>query len=208
MRGLLVSPWFAAGAGFVVAAGAFIYAPHAQIQFGNAIGVTQCKLAGCHPTTPQGGAPPIAAGAGAGPLPASPAATTPTATAGLTFRYAENWQTHRRFQMVLTVTGKRAVGNWRLAFVIPGATDVTVLGAAWQQSGTDGGTASGTTAGNSQEPAGTPRTPDSDWPSHEGDAGSGNPQADAVYLIVDGEGTPGAPDGCVFDGAACQFSRS
>ena len=36
--------------------------------------------------------------------------------------------------------------------------------------------------------------------------GSGGP--DAVYLIVNGDGTPDAPASCTFNGAPCHFSLS
>jgi hypothetical protein len=205
VRGLLVSPWFAAGAGVVVAAGAFIYAPHAELEFGNAIGVTQCTVAQCHPTTEQG-APPLPAGTGAGPVATSPAIAPAAVTDGLTFRYAVNWHTHGMFQMVLTVTGKKAIGNWRLAFVIPAATDVRVLGAEWQPSGTDGGTASGTSIVASYEPAAGRGTSAPGEPTPEDELDSAGSQPDAVYLIVDADGTPAAPERCGYDGAACQFS--
>lgn len=191
-RGLLVSPWFAAGAGFVIAAGAFIYAPHAELNFGNAIGVTHCTQSDCETVTPQGGAPPIAAGGGT-PIPAEPAAT------GLTFRYTVNWDDHGPFEMVLTVTGKHAIGAWQLTFVIPGATAVSVVGANWQPSGTDGGTASGTTLGASH---GTQLSAAVD--GHHGHDG----QQNVVSVVVQGTGQPKAPTGCVFNGATCQFSAS
>ncbi|HXW88082.1 MAG TPA: hypothetical protein VEJ42_07465 [Streptosporangiaceae bacterium] len=207
MRGLVVSPWFAAGAGFVVAAGAFLYAPHAQLEFGNAIGVTQCKLAECNQTTEQG-AQGLPAGSGAAPLTDG---ATPAASAGLTFRYAVDWQDHGAFQMVLTVTAKHAIGNWHLSFVIPGATRVSVVGAAWKPSGTDGGTASGTTNGTGSSPHGAAH---SDWPwpgpssSADAPGGHGGDQPDSVSLIVHGFGVPAAPTNSAFNGAPCQFSRN
>ena len=196
VRGLLVSPWFAAGAGFVIAAGAFLYAPHAELEFGNAVGVTQCRLAECNQTTEQG-AQGLTAGSGAAPLTDG---TTPAASAGLTFRYTVDWQGHGAFQMVLTVTAKHAIGDWRLALVIPGASRVSVVGATWTPSGTDGGTATGTTTGTGASPHGIMARPD--WPGHASD------QPDSVSLIVRGFGAPAAPSNCAFNGAPCQFSRS
>ncbi len=205
VRGLLVSPWFAAGAGFVIAAGAFLYAPHAELEFGNAIGVTQCRLAECNQTTEQG-AQGLTAGSGAAPLTDG---TTPAASAGLTFRYTVDWQGHGAFQMVLTVTAKHAIGDWRLALVIPGASRVSVVGATWKPSGTDGGTATGTTTGTGASQQGVARP---DWPgfspSTQGPGGHAGDQPDSVSLIVRGFGTPAAPTNCAFNGAPCQFSRS
>jgi hypothetical protein len=204
VRGLLVSPWFAAGAGFVVAAGAFMYAPHAKLEFGSAIGVTQCKIAKCHPTN-QLGAPGIAAGTGDGTLPTpgpSPSAA-PAATARLTFGYTVTSHLHGQFQMLLTVTGKKAIGTWSISFVIPGATDVTVAEATSQQTATASPAASPTpsrtvTPGPAPSPGSSPVV--------TGDHGAD--QTDSLYLIVKGDGTPSAPTSCIFDGARCSFSPS
>jgi hypothetical protein len=207
VRGLLVSPWFAAGAGFVVAAGAFIYAPHASLDFGTAIGVTQCKVAGCHRTTSPG-APGIPAGHGDGLVTAAPVTSPPSAAAGLTFSYAVNWHVHGTFQMVLTVTSKHAIGSWRLAFVIPGATKVAVVDAKWQSSGPDGGTASGAAGNGGDADAGTSADGWGSGSAGAATADDGAPAADSVSLVVDGHGTPAAPASCVYDGAACHFSLS
>src|SRR5271169_558810 len=37
VRGLLMTPWFAASTGFVIAAGLWVYSPHASIRFPSAI---------------------------------------------------------------------------------------------------------------------------------------------------------------------------
>jgi hypothetical protein len=207
VRGLLVSPWFAAGAGFVVAAGAFMYAPHAQLSFGNPlIGRTPCTVAKCHPPTAQGGAPPVPAGVGIGPVTPSAAASVP-ATAGLTFRYVVNWHTHDTFSMVLTVTGKKAIGNWQLSFVIPGASNISVLGADWKKSGTDGVSASGSTFGDGDAPSGPLSTPAPGRPSPDPGSDSVSAQPDAVYLVVNGDGAPTGPAGCSFDGVPCHFHQ-
>src|SRR5215469_6079755 len=62
-RRLLVSPWFAAGAGVVIATGVMIYTPHTKF----AIDVHQCQVVTCTKLTPQG-VPPVPAVTGA-PVP-------------------------------------------------------------------------------------------------------------------------------------------
>src|SRR5260370_20317743 len=47
VRGLLVTPWFAASTGFVVAAGMWLYSPHARINFPPAIGKVHCQSRDC-----------------------------------------------------------------------------------------------------------------------------------------------------------------
>ncbi|MBO0833592.1 MAG: hypothetical protein J2P29_16650, partial [Actinobacteria bacterium] len=84
MRGLLGSPWFAAGAGIVIATGAVVYSPHSRLHLRPAITVTHCKVAGCNATSTSG-SPPQVAGVGTEPVVAGPGQSA--ATAGLTFSY-------------------------------------------------------------------------------------------------------------------------
>jgi hypothetical protein len=209
VHGLLVSPWFAAGAGFVVAAGAFMYAPHAELSFGGSnplINTSPCASKCHHHTTIEQGAPPLAAGTGEGTLPTPSPSPSPgsaqAATAGMTFGYSVSWQSGGTFQMLLRVTSKKPIGSWQLAFVIQGARNVKVVDAQWQQSGTDGGTASGTALGSAYGPGETPRPS----PSAGSGGDNGSYQRDVLYLFVDGDGTPTAPDQCVFNGTRCDFT--
>jgi hypothetical protein len=214
VRGLIVSPWFAAGAGFVIAAGAFIYAPHARLDFGAAIGTSQCPLAGCHQQIEQG-APPMIAGTGDGPVTASPSSTPHSGRSTLaasatapTFTYIVNWHAHGMFQMVLTVTSRHAIGNWQLAFVIPGATRVSVTNATWHRSGTDGGTASGTGGGGADSYAGSRDDPSfGPSPSAGPEAGRSGGRADQLSLVINGYGAPAAPSDSFYNGVACHFSQ-
>ncbi len=191
VRGLTVSPWFAAGVGFVIAAGAFIYAPHASLSFGNeVIGRTPCSEAGCIIAQQ---APQITGGAN-GLVTPSPSASSSGGTgchAGsdgeLGFTYTVQPHGSGMFQMTITVTSDHPIGAWQLSFEIPGATDLSVEGASWRASGTDGGTASGPGDAPSQSAVGQ--------------------QADVVSFVVDGKGQLAvAPDHCYFNGSSCQFS--
>jgi hypothetical protein len=207
VRGLLVSPWFAAGAGFVVAAGAFIYAPHGSLDFGTALGVTRCKLAGCHQTTPLE-EPGVPAGGGDGPLTAAPATSAPSEAAAPTFSYAVTWRTRDTFQLVMTVTSKHAIGSWSLAFEIPGATKVVVVNAKWQSSGAAGGTASGAAGNGGDTHAGTGDNGSDSSPAPRSTPDDVGQAADILSLVVDGHGIPVAPASCVYDGVTCHFSQS
>jgi hypothetical protein len=194
-RGLLVSPWFAAGAGVVIATGAVVYVPHANLDFGGAIQVTHCKQALCDVVTEQGGAPGLPAGTGGGPLRASP-----NPLAGFTFSYqllGDNaWD---GFSMLITIHGPRSLGQWKLSFVILGATDVVVVnGARWQPSGTDGGTASNYYSGI--ESAG--------YASISGQQSGSSRDSDTVQLQVRGKGVPSPPTNCYYNETACHFQRS
>jgi hypothetical protein len=202
VRGLVVSPWFAASAGFVIAASVLVFTPHAVLD--PAIRVTPCGHA-CGGVTPepQGAAAPKPAGVGAGKVPG--ASGTSSATAGMTFSYEMLWQNDGGFGMVITARGQRALGSWHLQLVIPGAAHLTVYGADWKPTSRDGGTASG--SGGS---GGT------SW--HQ-DAVSAAPILNRNLLVSDelwsgqniaqfyvrGTGTAGAPTGCAYNASPCHF---
>jgi hypothetical protein len=198
VRGLIVSPWFAAGAGFVIAAGAFMYAPHASVLLDTAPGRTNCPAAGC-PVPQQA---PVIAGTQGGLVTASPSPSSSSPRGRHAARddfdgaddvtYTVQPEGAGIFQMTLTVPTDHADGSWQLAFEIPGATDLTISGATWQPSGTDGGTAGPLPAGST---------------ANSGQPYSG-PAAGQASFIVDGRGEPSvAPDNCSFGGATCHFSE-
>lgn len=192
---LVVSPWFAAGAGFVIATGAIIYMPHARLD--PAINITHCGGASCEQTqlTPQGGAKPKPAGAGV-PLP-----IMPSLPAGMTFSYQVlGVSTGYGFSMLITIHSPRSFGPWQLSFIIPGARDLYVVyGARWKSSGTDGGTASSYLAGT--ESAGFAMIS-----AHEdGGEGGSTRNGYTVQFQIRGLGTPSRPGQCTYNMASCTF---
>lgn len=208
-RGLLVSPWFAAGAGVVIAAGAFAYAPHAQLKvipnprWG-------CSVAGCR--EPQAAAPAVPAGGGAGRLPQSPSPAASPAQrrsgAGVTVSYQVLFDYSSRFGLEITLHSRRPIGDWRLGFAIPGSTGLSVDGALWQPSGPDRGTASGPV------PPGSQPSPGPNYPSSDVLVGShtfsylvehAKDSPDTVYFFVLGAGSRPVPDNCTYDGRSCHF---
>jgi hypothetical protein len=206
-RGLVVTPWFAAATGFVVAAALWIYMPHAELKFPqSSVGVVPCQPRGCDAAAGQGSGAlatttrqPIGrSGKIAGQGAAQPDPGRRTAASGLTFSYAVIWQGQGRFDVQITITGKHASRDWKLAFAMPGDHIGAVLGAAWQPSGTDSGTAS--TPSSSSPPV---------WDSG-GHGDSGGPDArgrsDVISFLIFGDGTPVMPTGCQFNGASCTFS--
>jgi hypothetical protein len=217
LRGLMVSPWFAAGAGFVIAAGAFMYAPHASLDFNTLTapmpGRTLCSQAGCAVPAQA----PVIAGTANGLVTPSP---TPSASGHVAkhaahdgsvdtpgFTYTVQQHGSGMFQMTFTVTSDHALGSWGLSFEIPGATDLSVTGANWQPLGLHGGTASGPDAG------GTPNSGQSSSaaagdPTSAGSDSAGGEQSYAVSFVVDGKGgLTSAPDQCSFNGSPCSFSQ-
>lgn len=160
-RRLIVSPWFAAGAGVVIATGVVIYTPHASLNFGRAITVTPCKQAECGPLTPQGAGTPMPAGTGG--------QVTAPKSASMTVSYqlldSQSWS---GFSMSIRFRAPQSNSKWQLSFVIPGAQGVYVFGAPrWKRTGASGITVSSYQAAQDTivqfqvRGTGNPRTPTS-----------------------------------------------
>ncbi len=197
-RRLAWSPWFAAGAGVVIATGVMIYTPHANLNFGKAIQVTPCTQASCPQTAPAQ-APGLPAGSG---VTASP--STPSLPAGMTFSYQVLSQsTQYGFIMLITIHSPHNFGLWHLSLVIPGTRDLFVVyGARWRSSGADSGTASSSLAGT--ESAGYAMIS-----AHENGGEGGSSQNGYTVLIqIHGSGTAGQPIHCTYNGAHCTFKPS
>jgi hypothetical protein len=207
-RGLLVTPWFAAASGFVIAASLWIYAPHAKLQFpnGSANQSQQCiqhcppassnKDSGRLATSGKGRlAQPRKSGSGAtGPHRA--AGSSRSAVSGLTFSYYLLRSEHG-FSLMLTVVGQHPIKDWQLSFALRGDRIRKVLGADWKRTSPHSGTASG----DGQQQL---------WPgSGQGDgdqSGSGHHQY-GFTLLVSGAGPPVGPTSCVYNGQSCVFTN-
>jgi hypothetical protein len=215
-RSLLVTPWFAAGTGFVVAAGLWIYSPHTVLRFPEAApGVSLCKSQGCtQDVLGHGAGTATARGpgtriSGSGARKAHAAGPVVTrhraATSGLTFKFTVLWQRHKTFGAAITVSGHQVPKSWRLSFDIPGVQIGWVMGVHWQTSASgDGGIASPLLPPAGGGPAGGPSGPG------PGGYPPGQPHGRAqviplISFVVTGTGSGGTPADCVFDGAACTF---
>jgi len=199
VRGLLVTPWFAAATGFVVAVGLWISAPHAELKFPSAVGVVPCQTPGCGSEAGQGagrltitGGQPIRHSRKPGGSAAQTGAGHKTAASGLTFTYVVLWSDQGRFAVQITVSGRNAPHAWHLAFAMPGDQITYVVGAEWRPAGSDGGTAS----------------PQDSQPGQWGDTGQqvGHGHRQDFGFTVFGQGTPVMPTGCTFNHATCTFS--
>jgi hypothetical protein len=198
-RSLLVTPWFAAGAGIVLAAGLWIYSPHTELKFpAAAVDPAQvpCALSGC-----GSGSGMHAHGRLATSRPgvrmrhrqAASAAAQNLAVSKLKFRVTVLWRRSDGFGAFVTVSGPDLPTAWRLTFDLPGARIQRVIGALWQPAASGpGGTAYSQTSG---EPNGTGTPGDGDQAAAAG----------TISFLVFGTGSPGAPTGCVFNGFSCTF---
>jgi hypothetical protein len=200
MRGLLVTPWFAAGVGILVAATLALVTPkHAVLTYGPIRPGILCKHLRCTLPVPRHG-PGSLAGAKPGiqlqlpkvrRSPAVPPAVTvrpsttrrPASQAEIAVHYVVIRHSHGTFLAVITVQSSRKLGDWTLGFVIPGARISDVLGGKWQPSASgSGGVASGRP-----------------WPWTRSGPGT-------AKIVIFATGRPRAPAGCTFDGEGCVFS--
>jgi hypothetical protein len=189
----MLTPWFAVATGFVVAAGLWIYSPHAELKFpGNALGVVPCKSVHCGQAPPNGinlpdgaASMPITNGQSGGRVLTSPARTV---------TFSVLWQSRGKFGMLIRLTGSRVPRIWHLTFELPGVKIIGVQGAAWHPAGSSGGTAS-------WQPSYAL------WRAAE-QSGSGDHlghEAGTSFIVV-GKGTPVAPTFCSFNRASCNIS--
>ena len=192
-RNVLVTPWFAAGAGIVIAAAMWIYSPHAELKLpSGAVGEVPCQIQGCGPAAKYGaGSPSTTQGQRIVHRARSGRAATGKgeanrrdAVSGLKFEFTLLWQRHDSFGAMISVLGEHPLGSWRLTFTMPGAKIRYVVGAEWRPlASRDGGTASATR-----------------WhfDNHDGQHGAS--------FVVFGSGTASTPATCEFDAAVCTFS--
>jgi hypothetical protein len=192
----MTTPWFAAASGFVIAASLWIYSPHAHLQFnspGNAIQTQPC------PDSCAGGGSHRGHGslASSGKHRLADRRSGP-AVSGLTFSYVPLVSQDGKFTIRISVTGKRAIKDWTLAFVLPGDRIRWVQGASWHRRGPDRGTASG-----AADQAGDWRGDGQDGHGQFG----GNHQQYGFTFVVSGAGRHVAPTSCQYDGQACTFRQ-
>jgi len=210
MRGLLVTPWFAAGAGFVIAAALALNSPHTVLTYRP--NTQRCSI--CTRPTPQPGslasATPGVKIKRARPAPARHAGKStghgPAAGPEVGFRVV--WRKYGEFGAIVTIPARPARQDWSLQFAIPGTRITQVWGAQWQPApGAHGGLARMLTG--PPGPPGQPGPSDSPGPGQNGltsaPGNQGGRQPDNVRFLVVAVGNPRTPDGCVLNQAACHF---
>ena len=146
-RGLLVTPWFAAAAGFVIAAGMWIISPHTDLIDANP--AINSVTGG-----PQGGNTRHLTGSGDGTV-QQPSKQT---RSGHSLRGTGARGRHGKpvpvtvyyhgivwhdggFFLVISLPESLRGTHWKLEFRLPGDQDIKVVDASWRAAGPDGGTA-------------------------------------------------------------------
>jgi len=211
-RSLLVTPWFAAGAGFVLAAGLWVYSPHTELKFPTATApygvrctMVQCGPAGTGQLATSSPSKRIVRQTTRGRTAQPDVAGQHSSISGLTFTFAVPWQQNDGFQALITVRGKHVPATWRLEFTLPGSHIRYVIGAQWQASPSgDGGTAFA-----SHEQFGGGQANGQSYGednAHGQNPGGPGRQSGSISFVVMGSGTPSTPTNCVFNGASCTFS--
>jgi hypothetical protein len=208
MRALLVTPWFAAGFGILIAAAMALATPkRAVLSYGPVDPGIACQHLRCGWPVPRPGPGSLASAKPGIQLqlpqkirrapavspaksPAVPPAVTvrpstaprPASSAEIAIHYTVLRHGHGTFLSVITVQSSRKLGAWSLGFVIPGARISDVWGGKWQPSASgSGGVASGRP-----------------WPWTRSGPGT-------AKIVIFATGRPRPPTGCTFDGAGCVF---
>lgn len=190
-RSLLATPWFAAGAGIVIAAVLAVDSPTA-LTYGPTFPVERCPVQGCGGTPGQPGQPATATPGIALGVPGMHMNGGATARGHRPGRRLLGYQIVRQwssgFLALITIPGVARTDRWSLRFAYAAAHVDRVWGARWRPSGNgDGGTADGPSDRN-----GHPR-----WDRSLG----------VGQVLVSATGTPQAPSGCALDGASCRFGH-
>jgi hypothetical protein len=215
-RSLLVTPWFAAGTGFVIAAGLWVYSPHTVLRFpSSAVGDVPCQSAGCSPG-PAGSGGGSATGHGSGEhfkgtkagvsrASGSDRVSKDTALAGLKFDFVVLWRQQNGFAALITVSGHAVPKSWKLSFVMSGVRIGFVTGADWRSSAAgDGGTASPL---SHRRGGGYGGGGGGGYGANAVSYGSGHDHGfPEISFTVSGTGPVRTPTNCTFDGDACTFS--
>jgi len=201
-RSLMVTPWFAAGAGIVIAAALAVDSPAALTYVPTDPGV-RCPVSGCAGAVPGHG-PDVATATPGLPLPpgSGPRAGVASGPAGAAGgggpAYQVGYQVVRRwssgFLAMITLPADMKAGPWSLRLAFPSAHVDRVWGAQWHPSGNgdDAGMATGL------------------WPGPgpgRGNGGGGHSvgQPAGGQIRISATGTATTPSACRLDGVSCRF---
>jgi hypothetical protein len=211
MRGLLVTPWFAAGAGFVIAAALALNSPHTVLTYRpNTSKCSTCIAPGAPANAKPGEVfkPPKPVRTAKASRKAGAARHGVVIAAGVAVGFQVVWNRNGEFAAIVTVPAQHASRGWRLRFEIPGRRIVQVFGAKWQPGpGGYGGMASTFSFQRDLPGHSGPPTPPGEGlpkrPGEPGDFGHFDPQQ--LKFLVTAQGAPVTPELCVLNGVRCHF---
>jgi hypothetical protein len=176
MRGLLVTPWFAAGAGFVIAAALSLNAPRTFLTYRP--NNTKCASCASSPESVPTSRPGLQVKS------VNPAAIGGTGAVGPAVPIHLGPERNGVFSVTVTLPAGQARNGWRLRFALPGRSITEVLGAQWlPDAADDGGVAAMLTRDGYVSPS----------------------DPSGVSFTVSASGPPVAPVGCVLNAQPCHF---
>ena len=180
MRGVLVTPWFAAGAGFVIAAALSLNAPRTFLTYRGGGGSTSrcesCQSPESVPTSRPGVQVKSV-------NPAQVGGTSPAPALVVTIRLGP--EHNGVFSVTFILPADQVRNGWKLHFALPGRSISQVIGAKFRPD-------LAYDAGVAVEPA-----------AQNGYVSPAAPAAMAFLVYAAGPSV--APSGCVLNGQACQF---
>ncbi len=183
VRGAFLAPWFAVSLGIVLAASFSLATPRAALSFPPAKG--PCPLTGCvnaPPRPPRNTSGPTAAVNRQVPE-RGPVDEDGGPGRRVLVRYWLMTQRRGHFMAMIAISTHRPLGNWRLRFVLPGASVTSVMWGRWTKDETGAVTVSG-------EPSPWPRS-----------------APDQARIVISGTGEPQWPRHCAYNGARCVMTR-
>jgi hypothetical protein len=199
----MVTPWFAAGAGIVIAAALAVDSPAALTYVPTDPGV-RCPVSGCIGAVPGHG-PDVATATPGQPLPPGSGsragvASGPAGQGAAGPAYQVGFQVVRRwssgFLATIILPADTRPGAWTLQLAFPSTHIDRVWGARWHPSGNgDAGTATGLWPGHGRGRGGGGR----------GGGGRGDGRPDDGQIRISVTGTATTPSACRLDGVSCRF---
>jgi hypothetical protein len=178
LRGLLVTPWFAAGAGLVIAAALSLNSPRTFLTYRPNNAPNHSKCASCQS---QESVPTSRPGVQIRSV--NPARIGGTGAAGPAVPIQIGPERNGVFSVTFTLPAGPAAHGWNLRFALPGRSITQVLGAQWRPDAADDGGVARLTPGGYVSPT--------------------NPAA--MTVLVSASGPPVAPVDCVLNGQPCHF---
>jgi hypothetical protein len=176
IRSAMLTPWFAVSAGLVIAASLTLATPHPALTFPPSKS-GRCIRVGCaSPSTPAAPAPAI-----------KNEVRLPSRHVRAKVEYQLLRRNHDHFVAAILIVSHRSLNNWRLRFVMLGATIDDIWGAtSWRPDG------HGVVVSGSPSP----------WQK------SGDNEARIIvfgFLRAGSRGMLGIPTGCTFGNVPCRF---
>ncbi|HET7013834.1 MAG TPA: hypothetical protein VFI65_07985 [Streptosporangiaceae bacterium] len=178
VRGAFLAPWFAVSLGIVVAASLSLATPRAALSFPPTDGGSNAP----HKPARNTSSGPTAAVNRQAPVHGP---VDPEAWSGrqVLVRYRLMTQRRGQFMAMIAISSRRPLGNWRLRFLLPGASVKSIMWGQWAKDVSGAVVVYGV-------PAPWPRSAPSQ-----------------ARIVISGTGAPQWPKRCAYNGTHCAFGQ-